>query len=92
MQPSKWFCSQYPLINYPIWDSENRQFFLLRGLEHEMPCGQFHEQIGLNEKDQGTCSLHVFTNLEFSYCFFEKKLSFFVGNNILNILAFYNLC
>ena len=48
-----------------------------------MPCGQFHEQIGLNEKDQGTCSLHVFTNLEFSYCFFEKKLSFLVRNNIL---------
>ena len=35
-----------------IWDSENRHFFLLRGLDHEMPCQQFYEQVGLSEKDQ----------------------------------------
>ena len=35
-----------------IWDSENRYFFLLRGLDHEMPCQQFYEQVGLSEKDQ----------------------------------------
>ena len=35
-----------------IWDSENSQFFLLKGLDHEMPCEKFHDQIGLNEKDQ----------------------------------------
>ena len=35
-----------------VWDSENWQFFLLRGLDHEMSCEQFHEQIGLSEQEQ----------------------------------------
>ena len=42
-----------------------------------MPCGQFHEQIGLNEKEQGMCSSHVFTNLEFLLLFFREKVLFF---------------
>ena len=35
-----------------IWDDRSCQFFLLRGLDHEMPCEGFYQQTGFSEAMQ----------------------------------------
>lgn len=35
-----------------IWDESSASFFLLKGLEHNMPCEQFYEEMGLSGGEQ----------------------------------------